>query len=59
MNKLELIVVSLMATLATCSILFYGYKIIMYLYSMFGMTAVIGAIFFISIWVVWYLVLDD
>lgn len=59
MTKVEKTLFAFLFALTTCGALFLIYELIMYLYSIFGMMALIGTIVFIGVWCVWYVIIDD
>lgn len=57
-TNLEKTLFAFLFAITTCGALFLIYQLIMYLYSIFGMMAVYGAISFVGVWVTYYLILS-
>ena len=59
LTKPQKILLSFMHALITLELIYLAYKLVMYLYSVFGLMAVIGIIAFIGTWCVWYVIFND
>lgn len=59
LTKPQKILLSFLHALATLGVIYFAYQLVMYLYSIFGIMAVIGIIAFIGTWCVWYVIFND